>query len=373
MRRPRMLGKTILHVITGLRSGGAERMLVRLVFATRAHGTERQLVVSLLDDGEYVEDLRQEGIELHCLGLSKLWHLPAAFIRLVGLMRRVKPDIVMTWLYHADFLGTLAAVASGLGVHRVVWNLRCSNLNATKYALTTRLLLKLLPWMSTWPAIVATNSRSGQLAHEAQGYRPRRWALLPNGVDLNEFCPGARDRAQVRAEWHLPKTAQAIGLIARVDPQKDHQTFLAAAKTVAARNLNARFILMGRGTQGLTVPDYVFALGPRRDVPRLMRALDIVVVCSAYGEGFPNALLEAMATGLCCIVTDVGDAAAICEDTAIVIAPRRPECLAKAIESLLSEDAQARVLRGRRARHLVRRKYDLQNMLKNYRDLWTLV
>jgi glycosyltransferase involved in cell wall biosynthesis len=369
--------KTVLHVITGLRSGGAESMLVRLVVAENRVGVAKQVVISLLDDGVNIKRLRDAGIELHCLGLNSFARLPGAFIRLMMLMRRLRPEVVMTWLYHADFIGLLAAIVSGIGAHRVVWNVRCSNLRLSHCRWTTRLLLRLLAMLSSLPRAVAANSRAGRGAHEALGYRPRLWLYLPNGLDLDEYRPNTVDRVGVRTELFLPETTPVIGMVARVDPQKDHGTFLAAAKLVAFRYPQARFLLVGRGTEELvsekfrlSVPDNLLLLGERHDVPRLIRALDVLVLSSAYGEGCPNILLEAMATELRCIVTNVGDAAAMVEDTGIVVAPESPKALAEAINLVLSEHPQIRAAAGQRARELVSQKYNLQMATNLYRTLW---
>jgi glycosyltransferase involved in cell wall biosynthesis len=364
--------KTVLHVITGLRSGGAESMLVRLVVAENQVGVAKQVVISLLDDGVNIKRLRDAGIELHCLGLNRFARLPGAFIRLMMLMRRLRPEVVMTWLYHADFIGMVAAIVSGIGAHRVVWNVRCSNLRLSHLRWTTRLLLRLLAMLSPLPRAVAANSRAGRRAHEALGYRPRLWLYLPNGLDLDEYRPNSVDRVGVRTELFLPETTPVIGMVARVDPQKDHGTFLAAAKMVASQYPQARFLLVGRGTEkfGSSVPDNLLLLGERHDVPRLIRALDVLVLSSAYGEGCPNILLEAMATELRCIVTNVGDAAAMVEDTGIVVDPESPKALAEAINLVLSEHPQLRAAAGQRARELVSQKYNLQMATSLYRALW---
>ena len=261
--------KIILHVITGLGRGGAERMLARLVVADRGLGAPRHIVVSLLNPGAYGEEIRQAGIELHCLRLNKFARLPIALARLVVLMRRSRPDVVMTWLYHADFIGILAAVMSGIGTRCVVWNLRCSNLDFSRYAWTTRWLARFLALLSPLPGAVATNSRSGQAAHAQMGYRPRCWFYLPNGLDLEKWSPEVIDRVAMRAELGITGKLVAVGMIARVDPQKDHSTFLAAVKLLAPRHPQARFILAGRNTEKLPASDGLLSLGERDDVQRV--------------------------------------------------------------------------------------------------------
>ena len=344
---------TVLHVITGLDTGGAEAMLVRLVVAAELRGSVKNVVVSLLDGGSHANKLREAGIEVHSLGLDRLSRFPGAFTKLVRLMRQVRPDLLMTWLYHADLVGTLAAMVSGIGMKRVIWNLRCSNIDFARHAWTTRCAVKILSWLSPLPRLVSVNSKAGRRAHEALGYRPRGWVLLPNGLDLDEYRPDGRDRVLVRSELGLDATTFAVGVIARADPQKDHATLLEAAKLVSARCPHIRFVLVGRNTDRLPPLDRVMALGERHDIPRLLRGLDAVVLSSAYGEGTPNVLAEAMATGVPCVTTDVGDAAVLVEDSGLIISPRNPDELAGAIETLVVEAEQARSLRGRRARETI--------------------
>jgi len=348
-------------------------MLVRLVVAAQQRGSVNNVVVSLLDGGPHVTRLREAGIEVHSLGLDRFTHLPRALIKLVRLMRQIRPDLVMTWLYHADLIGTLAAIMSGVGVRRVIWNVRCSNLDFTRCPWTTRRVVSVLSWLSPLPRLVSVNSKAGRRAHETLGYRPQGWMLLPNGLDLEEYRPDGRDRVLVRSELGLDATTFAVGVIARADPQKDHATLLEAAKLVSARCPHIRFVLVGRNTDGLPRLDRVMALGERPDIPRLLRGMDVVVLSSAYGEGTPNVLAEAMATGVPCVTTDVGDAAVLVEDSGLIISPRNPEELAGAIETLVSEAEQARSLRGQRARETILRWHSLEHATTKYDELCNIV
>lgn len=366
-RRP-----VVLHLITQLGSGGAERMLTRI--ATFDHGPDapRQAVISLMDEGVYGTTLRAAGVELHCMGMSRGRASPTALIGLIQRIRNIAPDLMMTWLYHADLLGTLAAPMTG--ITRIVWNLRNSELDFSRYAATTRVTVAALAKLSGRPRAVVTNSRAGQCAHEALGYTPRRWSYLPNGFDTYEWRPDSADREGVRAEWGLAIGAVAIGMIARVDPQKDHATFFAAAQRLITRHPEARFVCIGKGTEVLAVPGLLQGrmsmLGEQRDVPRLMRGLDIAVLSSAYGEGFPNVIGEAMATGVPCVVTDVGDAANIVGDTGVVTPPQDANRLADALALMIAAGARERERRGQGARARIISTYRIADIAGQYRALW---
>jgi glycosyltransferase involved in cell wall biosynthesis len=364
---------TILHLITGLGSGGAERMLTRVATTgPAASAGHRQIVVSMTDDGRHVNGpiLERAGIPVHWLGMRRGRPSIAAFMRLLRLLRRERPDILMTWLYHADLLGILVAPLAG--IRRVIWNVRCSEVDFDSYPRTTRWTVALLARLSSRPWAVGVNSQAGRRVHEALGYRPAQWCYLPNGVDVAEWRPDSADRASVRNEVGLDPEQTAIVTVARADPMKDHGTLLAAAERVLAQHPQTRFFLVGRGTEKLPIPaairSSVIALGERTDVHRLLRGFDIHVL-SSKGEGFPNAVVEAMATGLVCVATDVGDAAALVGDTGPIVPAGDPGALAAAIGSLI----QGRVdleQQGRRARDRVLMHWSLDRALSAYHELW---
>ena len=364
----------IVHVITELGSGGAERILTRVVLAAHSRTACRQVVVSLMDEGFYGAALRSAGIELHCLRMRRGVPSLRAVLTLAHVLRRHKPDVVMTWLYHSDLLGLLASLLAGLGTRRVVWNVRCSDLDISQSPASTRLVVRTLARLSALPAAVATNSWSGQRHHAIIGYRPRRWVVLPNGFDPGEWRPDASDRRRVRLELGLAEHSTAIGMVARADPQKDHATFFAAAERLYTEDRGLWFILIGRGTEGLTVPATLAGrmkvLGERQDIQRLLRGLDVFVLSSAYSEGFPNAIGEAMATGLPCVVTDVGDSKIVVGDSGLVVPRRNADELARALETVIIESIGKRNERGRRARERIERHFRQDAMVARYVDLW---
>ena len=361
----------VLHVITDLVSAGAERALGRLVLSATRRGHSRHMVVSLMNEGAVGRDLRNAGIELHCLNMKGLLSFPLAVLRLARLMRQARPDVVMTWLYHADMVGTFAALLGGRPP--VVWNLRCSDMDFSHYAFTTRWAVAILARLSWLPAVVTANSKAGQTTHTDLGYRPKRWLYVPNGFDPDVWKPDADDRRKVRADWGLAEDDVAVGLVARVDPQKDHATFLKAASQVAARCKNVRFVLIGAGTEDLSIPAplsaFMLVLGERPDIPRLLRGLDVAALSSS-SEGFPNVVGEAMATGLPCAVTDVGDAAALVGKTGLVVPARTPDALATALEALIQQPEPTRRDRGRQARNRIVDRYHIDQTTARFESLW---
>jgi glycosyltransferase involved in cell wall biosynthesis len=369
----------ILHVITGLEGGGAERQLVYLLRGSAGAHIQHE-VVSLLDEGVYGRDIRATGAKLHTLNLARNRFSPAALFRLASLIHRSRPDIVQTWLYHADLIGLLAARLAGGAP--VVWTLRSSQLELEHYSKLTGLTIKALSRLSRWPAAILSNSTAGMNAHLAFGYQPRWAQVIPNGIDTSAFRPSEAIRQEVRAELGIGADTPLIGCIARCDPMKDHLNVFSAFARVAG---NARLLLAGNGTEpdnhklsskirlGGLGPEQVIRLGDRRDTHRIIAALDVLVLGSAFGEGFPNALGEAMACGVPCVATDVGDNAAIIGGCGEIVPPRDPQALADAMSQLLALSADERRALGLRARERIQKDYSLSAMVRRYSEVYALL
>ncbi|HEY0833603.1 MAG TPA: glycosyltransferase [Azospirillum sp.] len=365
---------TIAHLITGLQTGGAETMLAKLV-GSMDSSRFRNIVISMTDGGSIAGELSKSGVPILSLQMRRGVADPRGLTRLLHLLRQEKPDVLQTWLYHADLMGALAGRLAG--VPRVVWNLRCSDMNRPDYRWLSRHLPLLLARLSGMPDAVIVNSGAGRAVHERYGYHPRAWQLIPNGFDVARFRPDPEARGRFLREHGLPDDAFLVGLPARLDPMKDHCTFLAAATDFATKHPNARFVLMGSGLQpqnawirrvigACSLDDRVLLLGERRDIDRILPALDLVTLSSAFGEGFPNVLGEAMACGVPCVSTDVGDAAAIVDDTGTIVAPRDPVALAVAWQQMVALGPQGRAALGAAARRRIERHFSLSIVAAQY-------
>ncbi|MBO6771405.1 MULTISPECIES: glycosyltransferase [unclassified Thalassospira] len=367
-----------MHIINELDAGGAERVLTRIACHNARNSdpdAPRQIVVSLMDEGVYGPDLIEAGVELHCLGMtSGIRDLPAAIFRLSRLMRREKPDAIMSWLYHSDFIATLAALLSGRGTRRLAWNIRCAEMDLAQYGRSTRIVLGLLAKLSGRPAIIAANSHAGQRHHISCGYHPRKWAYLPNGFDTDEWHPDPGAKYRLCKQIGITPDKYLIGMVARKDPAKDHTTLFEAIRLVRAQGHHAHLVLIGHETDTLIIPDeldgHVAALGLRRDVAALVPGFDIAVLSSSFGEGFPNVIGEAMACGVPAIGNDVGDVADILGGTGKTVPLHAPDKLANAIVELLTEDVDSRNYRKTAARMRIIDHYSLRAMNDRYLALW---
>ncbi|MGA7486583.1 MAG: glycosyltransferase [Xanthobacteraceae bacterium] len=338
--------RKIVYVTAGLRGGGAEAMLTRL--ATAKPGVADEIIiVSLLPAEAHAERLRAAGVTVVELSFSQPVGIAAGLVKLARLIAAQRPDIVQGWMYHGDLAALVALVMSGRRkATRLVWSLRCSALDLRSYGLGLRFVVRACTLLSRWPDVVTANSAAGLKSHLALGYRPRRAEVVANGIDVDEFRPDSAMRRTVRLELGIPENAIVLAHVARVDPMKDHPTFLAAMAQVP----DVSALLVGAGTENLAATRNVVRLGRRQDVARLFAAADFVVSSSRFGEGFSNVLGEGMACGLPAIATDVGDANLIVGDTGLVVPPEDPDALVAAFRALAGESAATRAERASRAR-----------------------
>jgi glycosyltransferase involved in cell wall biosynthesis len=367
----------VVHVITGLKLGGAEGVLVRLVTQTGAEF--EHVVISLRDQGHYGRVLSDAGIHVYEAGIGVSRGFSGGLVHLVRLIRRERPAIVQTWLYHADVLGGIAARLAGVPV---IWNIRNTGLDPTAVSRSARLAAWLSARISRLvPEAIVCNSVTSREEHIRRGYRRDSWCMIPNGCDTREYCPDARLRELMRSKLAVDDSHVVIGCVARWDPQKDHLTLLKAVRIAGEHWPQLRLVLAGpdMDTSNEVLLEHIRAadlgnrtvlLGVCNDVPALMNALDVHVL-SSLGEAFPNVVVEAMACGVPCVVTDVGDAAHIVGDSGWIVPSRNPSALADAIgEALHACRAEAVSARKERCRARVMQNFGFQRMLEAYMEVW---
>jgi glycosyltransferase involved in cell wall biosynthesis len=335
------------------------------------------IVISLTGPGRLGPAFAERGILVVTLNLTSGLGMVSGVPRLVGLLRRA--TILQTWLYHSDLVGLLAG--SIARTPAILWNLRCSDMDMSRYRLQSRIVRRMLVRLSGIPTMILANSSSAKAVHEQLGYRPKLWRIIPNGFETDEFRPDREMRAAVRRELGVADDAILIGLPARFDPMKDHANFFAAAAILSRSAPQVRFVAFGNGIDARNpaldallrandLADKAFLLGERRDMPRVLNALDIVSLTSAFGEGFPNILGEAMAVGVPCVSTAVGDAPLIIGDTGRIVPPRDPDALAQAWRSMIDCGAEACQTMGLAARQRIVDNFSLRTIVREYEALF---
>lgn len=370
---------SVLCLITALFAGGAEMMLYRLL--SRLDRTKfNPQVVSMMNLGPVSEKIRALGIPVRSLGMSLGMPNPLALLKLVRWLQCDKPDVIQTWMYHADLLGSVAAKLAGNMA--VSWNIRHSDLSRKESKTLTRVTAGLCARLSRWaPRKIVCCSESARDVHAALGYASDKMVVIPNGYDLDTCKPDLAARRSVRMELELSETAPIIGLVARFNPQKDHRTFLRAAGLLHRDMPDVHFILCGeqitkqnidlmKWIKDAGIQDRCHLLGRRNDIPRINATFDIATLSSSFGEGFPNVVAEAMSCGIPCVVTDVGDAALIVGETGMVVPPRDPTMLADAWRTMLNMDRETRLQLGLAARQRVMENYNLSQIVSCYESLF---
>jgi glycosyltransferase involved in cell wall biosynthesis len=354
-------------------------MLHRLARELEGRGFSQQ-VASLAGPGELGDPIARAGIRVHALGLSRAAPDPRKLLLLAKIIRETAPDVVQTWMYHADLVGGLAARLTRRG--RIVWGLHNSTLDPSTTRRTTHWTVAACARLSkTVPHAIVSVAHASRDVHVAAGYDAKKFVVISNGFDVSEhrFDPVAR--AELRGELAIPGDAPVIGLVARVDPQKDHATFIRAAEILAARAGSARFLLCGEGAteqnrellaavERAGLRRRFHLLGRRSDVVRVLSALDVATLSSAYGEALPLVIGEAMACGVPCVVTDVGDSALLVGDTGRVVPPRDPAALARRWEDLVALGHEGRRRLGHSARQRIEGRFSMQATVAAYAELY---
>jgi len=371
-----MKANSIIHLITGLGIGGAEMMLYRLAVNSSFF---KHSVVSMTDIGLIGEKIRIAGISIYTLKMQKGIPDPRAIWRLVGLLRKEKPKILQTWMYHANLLGLIAGKLAR--VPYIVWGIHHSNLDPQG---NKKMTIKVAKWcarLSRYSSVIVACAETSRNVHVDLGYCPDKIRVIPNGFDLKVFEPDGNARKKVRDELGFSRNTILIGLVARFDPQKDHANFLQATTILGRYFSNVHFILCGDGitpdnqklyrlVKQSGIEDKIHLLGQREDISNLTATIDIASSSSSYGEAFPIVVGEAMSCGVPCVVTDVGDSALIVGDSGIVVPPQNPRALAEAWRKLIVMGHKGRRQLGRTARKRIEQKFSLNEIVNKYESLY---
>lgn len=300
--------------------------------------------------------------------------------RLNQLVRKIKPDIIHGWLYHGSLAAQFASFFSFRKIP-VIWSVQCSMYSLGFEKRSTAAVFRLCALLSRHAAAIIFVSSRSQSQHRELRYSLERSCLIPNGIDIDLFFPSKDSRSSVRSELRLSENTFLIGLINRYHPMKDHESFLRAAAILSREHPDVHFLLAGREVdrdnlklasliRDLDLSSRTHLLGERNDIARLTGALDILSLSSFYGEGFPVIVGEAMACGVPCVVTDIGDSAWIVGDTGLVVPAKNPAALAGAWQELINLGPGGRVALGKAARSRVNELFTLDSCVAQYEALY---
>lgn len=368
---------SVLHIITTLDTGGAEMMLYKLS-ETFNSNLISNYVVGMTELGSIGKQIQASGTPVICLGFKRGKASFSGMIKLIKILLKINPDVVQTWMYHANILGLFGAKLFTKA--KVVWNIRATVRKNSEYKKLTLVALYLGRLLSRMPDAVVFNSQAGVRDHRKLGFRPKATIYIPNGFDLNLFQPNNSIRNEMRRKLSIPEKTLCVGLFGRFEPIKDFRTFFKAAWHINQQLHDIQFILCGEiGDKNRPVlkawidefhlEQIMRPLGSRSDVHKIMPAMD-TVVSSSKSEGFSNVIGEAMACGIPCVVTDVGDSAAIVGSTGKVVPAQNPFEMAQAVIDLLTKSQKQREALGIQARKKIETHYSLEHITKRYESLY---
>lgn len=370
----------VCFIATGLDLGGAEVALLALLQQLDRTRFEPS-VVSLTNAGVIGPRIAALGVPVTAIGLrARPVSLGSGLARLVRHLKREQPDVVQTWMYHADLIGGLAA--RGAGIDKVVWCLHSSDPAPGVNKRATVAVARLCATLSARiPRAIVSVSHAARDVHRRLGYRARRFPVIGNGVDITRFAPDPAAGAWLRETLGLPPTAPLVLHVGRFHPQKNHLGLLRAAARVHHARPDVHFVLAGKditldspvlgpAIAAASLGGVVHCLGPRGDAPRLMAGSDLLVLPSR-SEASPLVLCEALASGIPCVTTDVGDARAMVADCGLTVAPGDDEALAAALLEMLALPQAERAELGQRARQRAVAHFDIRDMARAYENLYT--
>ncbi len=366
----------VVHIITCLDVGGAETMLTRLLLSTANPG-ENQFVISLKDIGPLGLQLQQHGVSVYSMNMGASVSGFLALFRLVFLLRRIKPDIVQTWMYHADLLGGFAAILAGC--RRIVWGIRGTFTPIGRP--WTHRIMQLCAMLSGFiPSKILCVAESSRQSHIAYGYAAKKMHVIGNGLDLATFDRRLQDKTDLRQIGGWSAETILIGCVGRYHPDKGQDLFVQAAAHLLTQYPACRFVMIGRDCDsanqqlkglidqaGLT--DSVLLLGERADIPSCLAGLDLFCLPSRT-EGFPNVLAEAMAASLPAVATNVGDVKRLVADTVLVVEPNDSQTLSNAMRQLLDMSVEQRQQSACNGRLRVERYCSIQAVRRQYDEFY---
>jgi len=313
-------------------------------------------------------------VTVRCVGKRGRWDVIGFLRSLFRVLDEEQPDVLYAFLPVANLLACLARLRSRR--LKLAWGVRASDVDLAHYDWLSKVTYLLECRFSGCPNLIIANSEAGRRTAVSRGFPDNdRFIVIPNGIDVEHFRPDARQRGAVRAEWGVLPEETLVGIVARLDPMKDYPSFLEAAAKLARREQGVRFVSVGAGpvdytavlqeqARKLGLDKRMIWAGPRGDLPAVFNALDLLVSSSAFGEGFSNVLGEAMACGVPCIATDVGDARQILGDCDAVVPPSNPDALVAGIMVLLERLRLEGASLGARVRQRVADNFSVEMLVQ---------
>jgi len=369
----------ILHIISGLSTGGAELMLYKLL-SVIDRSSYKPVVISLTNEGHLGNHLEKLGIPVHIIKMAAGFPNPFKITRLINLVKKINPDLVQGWMYHGNMAALMAIRFLPKRVS-LFWNIRHTPNDLKEEKLMTGMIIRLGAYFSSLPNGIIYNSKVSAQKHKSMGYSERNEKIIPNGFDCERFKPSDTAKEKLLRILNIREEVFLIGLIARYHKMKDHKTFIYSARELIQTYPKVHFVLVGSGIneknkdltkqiKDLKIGRNVHLLGERWEIYRITSGLDIACSSSSWGESFSNVIGEAMACGVPCVVTRVGDSAEIVGETGLVVDPGEKDAFVDALQKMIEMSPDKRRELGRLARQRIIKHFTLDTVVKQYEQAY---
>jgi glycosyltransferase involved in cell wall biosynthesis len=379
----------VVHVITDLAVGGAETSLVRLIRAGRREGVHHS-VISLSSQAPLAKVLADEGIEVRILGMDRDRSRVKSLFQLVRWLDELQPDVVQSWMYHADLLAGVGVYAAQLmrrlrGKSRprpvLSWGIHHTDLRLTGSSRSTRWIDRACAFLSAkMPDVIVCCAEAAKSSHSEGGYCGRKMIVIPNGIDLAKFRTDEHAGTALRRRLGVPESTILVGTVGRYHPVKDYGTFSEALRTLLKIMPDCHFIMVGRGLEssneelvsllnGSGVLNHCHLLGPESEPQKVLAGLDVFCL-SSKSEALPTVIVEAMACQVPCVATNVGDTAYLVGETGRLVPPEHPQELGQALAAVLAIPAAERSQLGQAARHRVEQLFSIEGSWSSYQNVY---
>ncbi|MBU0911561.1 MAG: glycosyltransferase [Gammaproteobacteria bacterium] len=370
------LGKyKLIHVITDLDVGGAETMLKRLLALET--DKSRILVISLTDIGKIGQDIEQLGLKVHALNMNGALSFPIALFRLIQIFKATTPDVIQSWMYHADLLAGIAARICG--IKNIVWGVRGTNPPIGNKQ--TFFIMKMCAFLSrVIPKKIIYVSQSALDSHVSYGYNKKKSVYVHNGIQLDSINFDIEGRALIRKKLGIPDTDTLVGTLGRFHADKGQDLLMNSIQQLLPNHPNVSFVFVGRGCDKLpeitglgdkqdSKAPKIYFIGEQHNIQQWLSAFDIYCLPSRT-EGFPNSLLEAMLLGLPCVATPAGDTVIIAADTVSVTADISSESITENLSAMLSLTSEQRIQLGKKASAHVKKYFSIEKAHENFAKVY---
>jgi glycosyltransferase involved in cell wall biosynthesis len=367
----------VLHSITDLNVGGAESMLLSFV-GKLDRNAWRTEILSLMPAGPLQAQAAALGVPVRSAGMTQGRPSLASMGGVKRAFCDFKPHLAHGWMYHGNLAATFGAMRAARRTP-VIWSIHHSLSDLAREKPMTQAVIRLSAAASRAPAAISFCSRASAEQHRRIGFRPRRQVVIPNGTDCERFKPSPDARGRLLNLIGAPVDAILIGHVGRAHPMKDQTRLVKALGSLLRDGYPVHGVIIGAGHQGgavehavreVGIADHVSLLGLRDDIAELAPGFDLFALPSAWGEAFPLAVAEAMASGVPVVATDVGDCSWLVADTGGIARPSDTDSLVAALKSLLDLRADDRRALGARARRRVVEEFGLDQYVRRHLDLY---